>query len=674
MKISYQYSTRSEKRGRPRNEDRGWSGEVRLADRGKVYVAAVADGVGGAVNGAEVSSLTLKALLQAIRETRRITFESETRLRAWCDGWAEKLLAAVSKAYPDGGSTLSAVIRTGSKLAVIWVGDSPIYRVDGERVERYYKPHTRFQELIDEGKDEEEIPPRAHSSLTKCIGESMKSGKGLLECCLHSESSPSWLLVGSDGVFNHLDGSELKQIVSAWQKFGAQGIAHGLLAKSLANGTKKSKHLDNATISVLGWNQVRPKYGLPDLWVPWFHYPLERRTQTWCCYAGIGLAVLLLLLLFFVFSSCSHDSIPQGGVSLGGGGGGNISPSAEFNPFPSRYGAPSVAKPKNTPDAARANRFKEEAPDHADSAEDVGNEAVAAPSQDADPIVQDVALTAPAEDSADENAADTSTSQAVREEHEAASEEPQETSPLQEKDGDVSSSDSQVNDPQGGDMEGPSERNSSPEQSDVRSAGKPKNKPKPENKVFANGEDVVPEESADMSESVVEEVSFQAPVVSDQDEAPSVPVEEPAPENADEPSTLQPGQEGISVSGEEVLEAAQELEKGEPQAEADLPQKDESGADHRLEDSVASSLEPSEREASAAEEPQKAMGDSSSGKAAFPAKKTGGRSSRRTQDRSDAPFPQPGEPSFLDDASGGHTGKSPRNKPVFGSRSSPRSE
>jgi hypothetical protein len=186
--------------------------------------------------------------------------------------------------------------------------------VGGGRVERWYTPHTKAQELLDEGDEDEDISQRARSSLTKSISGDEGSGKGLLDCAIHEGTGPCWLAVGSDGVFNHVGGSELKQIVEKEGKRGAKAITRGLLAKSLENGRAEGKRLDNATVAVLSWNRRRPVLGAPTMWVPGTEGEEGKRLRgrtIWeyaACLAPFAAAVWLGLALLGKMTDNGRDS------------------------------------------------------------------------------------------------------------------------------------------------------------------------------------------------------------------------------------------------------------------------------------------------------------------------------------------------------------------------------
>lgn len=125
------------------NEDSGYASPRLLA---------VADGMGGAAAGEVASSVVIAAfarldedepsgdLLALLGDT---LMQAEGQLKALVD--AEPGLKGM-------GTTLTAILRSGNRLALLHVGDSRAYLMRDGQLERITRDHTLIQSLIDAGR------------------------------------------------------------------------------------------------------------------------------------------------------------------------------------------------------------------------------------------------------------------------------------------------------------------------------------------------------------------------------------------------------------------------------------------------------------------------------------------------------------------------------------------
>lgn len=141
------------------NEDSGYAGQ---------HLLAVADGMGGYAGGEVASSI-------AISSIRSLDTSDDPR----AEEMAEVLQQAVEKAneslalrirqepqLENMGTTLTAMLWSGSQVALIHIGDSRAYLMRGSRFEQITHDHTLVQTLVDEGKiTEEEVATHPQRSL-----------------------------------------------------------------------------------------------------------------------------------------------------------------------------------------------------------------------------------------------------------------------------------------------------------------------------------------------------------------------------------------------------------------------------------------------------------------------------------------------------------------------------
>jgi PPM family protein phosphatase len=127
------------------------TGRVRAANQDTAYAGArllaVADGFGP--GGAPVSTAAVEALKALEREplpAGDVLNVLEDAVRNATDAVRERA------ATEDDGTTLTALLWTGSRLALVHIGDSRAYLLRGGELFRITHDHTVVQSLVDEGR------------------------------------------------------------------------------------------------------------------------------------------------------------------------------------------------------------------------------------------------------------------------------------------------------------------------------------------------------------------------------------------------------------------------------------------------------------------------------------------------------------------------------------------
>ncbi|GAB3453923.1 Stp1/IreP family PP2C-type Ser/Thr phosphatase [Streptomonospora sediminis] len=140
------------------NEDSAYAGP---------YLLAVADGMGGHAGG-EIASAIAVSTLKALDEDVPTTDEMVDSLQQAVEN-ANSTLAQRVKDEPrleNMGTTLTAMLWSGARVAMIHVGDSRAYLLRGEEFGQITHDHTLVQTLVDEGKiTEEEVATHPQRSL-----------------------------------------------------------------------------------------------------------------------------------------------------------------------------------------------------------------------------------------------------------------------------------------------------------------------------------------------------------------------------------------------------------------------------------------------------------------------------------------------------------------------------
>lgn len=150
---------------RESNEDTGYAGPRLLA---------VADGFGGGRHASEAAIEALKpldaeipggALLSALEEAAR-------RIHASVDE-----LAASDPALRDVGTTLTAMVWSGSQLGLVHIGDSRAYLLRDGELFQITHDHTVVQSLVDEGRItmEEAASHPQRALLLRAVGAGRRS-------------------------------------------------------------------------------------------------------------------------------------------------------------------------------------------------------------------------------------------------------------------------------------------------------------------------------------------------------------------------------------------------------------------------------------------------------------------------------------------------------------------
>lgn len=161
---------------RTNNEDNIYVNGLFLADSRQEYfqagpiirdydvLAAVCDGIGGAVFG-EIASLTAVKALKTYSENE--TFDA----LGCVDYLNNEVLSTMNELNcRNMGTTLAMIYVYGSTATAVNVGDSRIYLYRDSKIVQISKDHTRYQSMIDAGMGIEFINDDVKHQLTQNIG------------------------------------------------------------------------------------------------------------------------------------------------------------------------------------------------------------------------------------------------------------------------------------------------------------------------------------------------------------------------------------------------------------------------------------------------------------------------------------------------------------------------
>lgn len=227
---------------RAKNDDSAYAGK---------YLAVVADGMGGHAGGDVASASTVLDLVHL--DHNRHNDEAGTHLADEIQS-ANSLLSELVHVNPKlagMGTTVTALLLSGERLAYAHIGDSRAYRLKNGDFEQLSTDHTFVQRMIDEGRmtdAEAEVHPHKNV-LMRVLGDVDASPELDLK---HFDASPGerWLLC-SDGL-NFVRQDVIEEVVRNTKSLAT--AADTLIELTLAAGSP-----DNVTVVVFDVVEATPE-------------------------------------------------------------------------------------------------------------------------------------------------------------------------------------------------------------------------------------------------------------------------------------------------------------------------------------------------------------------------------------------------------------------------------
>ena len=221
---------------RANNQDSGYAGA-------RLFV--VADGMGGHAGGDVASALAIKRIIetdQSYPSAQDAEFALQSALLA-----ANSLLAETVFDHQEltgMGTTVSAILRVGSELALAHIGDSRIYLLRDGELSQITADHTFVQRLVDSGRitaEEAAIHPR-RSVLMRVLGD-VDAAPEIDTTVMATLAGDRWMLC-SDGLSSYVADDK---ILAAMQSVAdPDDAAKRLISLSLDNGAP-----DNVTVVIV---------------------------------------------------------------------------------------------------------------------------------------------------------------------------------------------------------------------------------------------------------------------------------------------------------------------------------------------------------------------------------------------------------------------------------------
>ncbi len=213
--------------------------EDAYAERSDIGVWVVADGMGGHAAG-EVASKAVTDAIMGLGYTYNFD-EAHAAVERSLRGANRQLLDHADD-YEDErvpGATVVVLIIDGTQGAVVWCGDSRIYRCSDQQLVQLTRDHSHVQELVDQGliKAEDAESHAMANVITRAIGivEPVEIDSRMMEV----EPDDQFLLC-SDGLSRMVSDKEIESIMA---NKNSEEIVQSLLHTALVRGAT-----DNVTI------------------------------------------------------------------------------------------------------------------------------------------------------------------------------------------------------------------------------------------------------------------------------------------------------------------------------------------------------------------------------------------------------------------------------------------
>ena len=211
-------------------------------DRPEIGLWAVADGMGGHQAGEEASKAVVEALgaVSEPHDLEELCEEVVQLLRK-----VNEDLIDMARGYGAGqivGSTAVVLLAAGGRCAVIWIGDSRLYRFRDGRLEQMTRDHSLVEELSRPGKKQSDRMAEGAMSnvLTRALGTKDTGGTEMIT--FEARIGDIFLLC-SDGLYREVD---LESIIEVLTLGDCERISRELIDRTLANEAK-----DNVTVVVV---------------------------------------------------------------------------------------------------------------------------------------------------------------------------------------------------------------------------------------------------------------------------------------------------------------------------------------------------------------------------------------------------------------------------------------
>jgi len=194
-----------------------------------ILLAVVCDGMGGARGGWEASSTAAESFVSTMDSfvasyiTAQNTLECTDsqihralRHAAFTSNKAVFHRSEENESLRGMGTTLVSALLIGTTLYTTNIGDSRLYVAQGENLEQISHDHSYVQYLVDTGRltpEEAQTAPN-RNIITRAVGTESNVDADVFVTEIDPTSEPAYVLLCSDGLTNHLNSTEIREILT----------------------------------------------------------------------------------------------------------------------------------------------------------------------------------------------------------------------------------------------------------------------------------------------------------------------------------------------------------------------------------------------------------------------------------------------------------------------------
>lgn len=250
---------------RANNQDSGYAG---------AHLFVVADGMGGHAGGDVASAVAIQRISQ-IDDSFSSAADAEFALQSALLA-ANSLLAETVFDHPEltgMGTTVSAILRVGSMVAIAHIGDSRVYLLRDNVLTQITADHTFVQRLVDSGRitpEEAAIHPR-RSVLMRVLGDIDASPE--IDTTTHDTLPGDYWMLCSDGLSSYVSDDKIKTVLGSAPD--PETAARRLIKESLDQGAP-----DNVTVVVVAVDETDTSASNPPITVGAAAAPLSFDSDT----------------------------------------------------------------------------------------------------------------------------------------------------------------------------------------------------------------------------------------------------------------------------------------------------------------------------------------------------------------------------------------------------------
>ncbi len=195
-----------------------------------ILLAVVCDGMGGARGGWEASSTAAESFVDTMdafvasyitaQNTLECTDSQIHRALRHAAFNSNKAVFHRSEENEDlrgMGTTLVSALLIGTTLYTTNIGDSRLYVSQGTSFEQITHDHSYVQYLVDTGRLTPEEAKNApnRNIITRAVGTESNVDADVFVTEINATAAPAYVLLCSDGLTNHLESTELAEILAA---------------------------------------------------------------------------------------------------------------------------------------------------------------------------------------------------------------------------------------------------------------------------------------------------------------------------------------------------------------------------------------------------------------------------------------------------------------------------